>query len=202
MMNLYIICFEQTTKTVAMRIQHTKSSMRLAIAGIAGLLASVSSAWAYDATSTVNFNVTGNIEEAVCEVAVKPSSAIGLGTVSSQRLTGKPGASSETTAVSLVFDNCSTGTTSVTVTFSGVPFDSSYPSIYESQLIDGAKDVGLQLVSAADGKTLGPNESYTYTFTDSAGGHVFDMAARMYTPYGKITPGNVAYTVTFNVSYK
>ena len=202
MNNLNILCFEHTTKMIAMRIRHAQSPLRLAIAAIVGLLASASSAWAYDATSTVNFNVTGNIEEPVCEVFVKPSNAISLGTVSSQRLTGKPGASSDTTTVSLAFDNCSTGTSSVTITFSGAPFDSTYPTIYVGELIDGAKDVGLQLVSAADGKTLGPNESYTYAFTASPGGHAFDMAARMYTPYGKVTPGNVAYTVTFNVSYK
>ncbi|HDX9098193.1 TPA: fimbrial protein, partial [Klebsiella michiganensis] len=41
-------------------------------------------AWAYDANSTVNFNITGKIEEPVCEVSVKPSSAIDLGTVSYQ----------------------------------------------------------------------------------------------------------------------
>jgi outer membrane usher protein len=29
-------------------------------------------AWAYDANSTVNFNVTGKIEEPVCEVSVNP----------------------------------------------------------------------------------------------------------------------------------
>jgi outer membrane usher protein len=34
--------------------------------------------------NTVNFNVTGKIEEPVCEVSVKPSSAIDLGTVSYQ----------------------------------------------------------------------------------------------------------------------
>lgn len=58
----------------------------------------------------------------------------------------------------------------MTITFSGAPFDRTYPAIYVSELIDGAKDVGLQLVSAADGKTLGPNESYTYAFTASLAG--------------------------------
>ncbi|MDW2612026.1 fimbrial protein, partial [Escherichia coli] len=48
-------------------------------------------AGAYDANSTVNFNVTGKIEEPVCEVSIKPSSTIDLGTVSYQSLSGKPG---------------------------------------------------------------------------------------------------------------
>lgn len=186
-----------------MRTNHVnKSPLFLLIAGIGLLLTNAIPVWAYDATNTVNFNVTGTIEEPVCEVSVKPSNAIDLGTVSYQRLTGKPGATSETTAVALVFDNCSTGTASVTITFNGVPFDSTYTSIYESEIIYGAKGVGLQLLSAEDQKTLGPNDSYTYVFNDSSSGHTFDMNARMYTPYGRITAGNVAYTVTFNVSYK
>ena len=158
-------------------------------------------AWAYDANSTVNFNITGKIEEHVCEVSVKPSSAIDLGTVSFQRLTGKPGASSDATAVAIAFEHCSTGMTSVTITFNGNSFNSTYTSIYESELIDGAKNVGLQLLSAVDQKNLGPNDTYTYALTDGAE-HAFNMIARMYTPNGKITAGKVAYTVTFDVTYK
>lgn len=184
------ICFSLLRKTLL-----------LALCCITQLFVS-SAVWAYDAGSTVNFNVTGNIEEPVCEVAVKPSNTINLGTVSYQRLTGKPGASSETTAVALVFDNCSTGTASVTITFNGVPFDGTYTAIYENELTYGAKNVGLQLLSADEQKTLGPNDSYTYVFSDSPEGHAFNMSARMYTPNGRVTAGNVAYTVTFNVSYK
>lgn len=51
--------------------------------------------WAYDANSTVNFNVTGTIEEPSCEVSIKPSENIDLGTVSYQHMTGKAGANSE-----------------------------------------------------------------------------------------------------------
>lgn len=204
MMNINIFGLNQKIRTVEMQVNHVKPLMKsrtlLLITGL--LLSGTMPAWAYDATSTVNFNVTGTIEEPVCEVSVKPSNAIDLGTVSSQHLIGKPGATSETTAVALVFDNCSTGTASAAITFGGVPFDSTYTAIYENELIDGAKDVGLQLLSAEDQKTLGPNDSYTYVFNDSSSGHTFDMSARMYTPYGHVTAGNVAYTVTFNVSYK
>ena len=178
----------------------TKSHALLLIGiGLASIF--IKPAWAYDANSTVNFNVTGKIEEPVCEVSVKPSSAINLGIVSYQSLTGQPGASSDEKAVSIAFDNCSTGTVSVTLTFSGNSFNSTYPSIYENEEIYGAKDVGLQLLSAGDRKSLGPNDSYTYLF-DEASEHVFNMVARMYTPYGRATVGSVAYTVTFNVAYK
>lgn len=89
----------------------------------------------------------------------------------------------------------------MTITFSGNSFDSTYSSIYENELIDGAKGVGLQLLSAVDQKSLGPNDSYTYLFNEGAE-PIFNMSARMYTPNGRVTAGNVAYTVTFNVSYK
>lgn len=166
------------------------------------LLSGITPARAYEANSTVNFNITGNIEEPVCEVSVKPSSAIDLGTVSYQRMTGKPGSSSDSTALSLVFDNCSTGTASVTIAFNGGSFDSTYSAIYDNDFVYGAKGVGLQLLSAEDGKTLGPNDQYTYTFSNDTEGHVFNMNAKMYSPYGIVSPGKVAFTVTFNVSYK
>ncbi|MDG1640850.1 fimbrial protein [Klebsiella huaxiensis] len=206
MININIFGSNRKERTVAMRVNYAKPSMKsrmlLSFTGIGFLLSSIVPAWAYDATSTVNFNVTGTIEEPVCEVFVKPSNAIDLGTVSSQYLIGKPGATSEATAVALVFDNCSAGTASVTITFNGIPFDSTYTAIYKNELTDGAKGVGLQLLSAEEQISLGPNDSYTYIFNDSPSGHTFDMRARMYTPYGRVTAGNVAYTVTFNVSYK
>lgn len=158
-------------------------------------------AWPFNANSEVNFNVSGKIEEPVCEVSVKPSSTIDLGTVSYQSLSGKPGASSAAKIVAIAFDNCSLGTASVTITFSGTSFSSTYTDIYESENIYGAKDVGLQLLSAGDQKVLGPNDSYTYAFIEGSE-HVFNMNARMYTPNGRATRGSVAYTVTFNVAYR
>ena len=158
-------------------------------------------AWAYDANSTVNFNITGKIEEPVCEVSVKPSSAIDLGTVSYQSLSGKPGASSAAKIVSIAFDNCSKGTASVTLMFSGIVFVGNDINVYMNELFSGAQDVWLQLQSAVDQKNLGPGDSYTSFFTDGAE-HVFNMIARMYTPNGRVTAGSVSYTVTFNVAYK
>ena len=178
----------------------TKSHGLLLIGiGLASIF--IKPAWAYDANSTVNFNVTGKIEEPVCEVSVKPSSAINLGIVSYQSLTGQPGASSDEKAVSIAFDNCSTGTVSVTLTFSGNSFNSTYINVYMNELFSGAQDVWLQLQSAVGQKNLGPGDSYTYFFTDGAE-HVFNMIARMYTPNGRVTAGSVSYTVTFNVAYK
>ncbi|WP_407081206.1 fimbrial protein [Klebsiella michiganensis] len=204
MINNLAITLMHKLRMKTMRVNNggilTKSHALLLIGiGLASIF--IKPAWAYDANSTVNFNVTGKIEEPVCEVSVKPSSAINLGIVSYQSLTGQPGASSDEKAVSIAFDNCSTGTVSVTLTFSGNSFNSTYPSIYENEEIYGAKDVGLQLLSAGDRKSLGPNDSYTYLF-DEASEHVFNMVARMYTPYGRATVGSVAYTVTFNVAYK
>lgn len=161
-------------------------------------------AWAYDASSTVNFNVTGMIEEPSCEVSVKPSDNIDLGTVSSQHLVGKPGANSSNVPVSLEFNNCSKDTAQVTITFSGAYYDDTYSMIYKNAQTDssGAKGIGLQLFSLKDTKSLGPGDQYIYTFSDEARGHVFDMIARMYTPYGQITAGKVFFAATFNVSYK
>jgi outer membrane usher protein len=115
-------------------------------------------------------------------VSVKPSSAIDLGTVSYQRLTGKPGASSDATAVSLAFDNCSTGTASVTITFNGNSFDSTYTRIYEDELIYGAKNVGLQLLSAVDQKTWGRTIAIPMYSVIALKG-IFNMSARMYTEW-------------------
>ncbi|MEK0206739.1 fimbrial protein [Klebsiella michiganensis] len=204
MINNRMIALMHTLKMELMRVNNGGRLMKsygIFIITIGLALILVRPAWAYDANSTVNFNITGKIEEPVCEVSVKPSSAIALGTVLYQQLIDKPGASGDDKAVSIAFDNCSTGTASVTLTFSGNSFNSTYSSIYENELIDGAKGVGLQLLSAVDQKTLGPNDSYTYVFNEGAE-HVFNMIGRMYTPTGRVTVGSVAFTVTFNVAYK
>lgn len=204
MMNIRMMALIHKLRMEAMEGNNCRPLMKsrlLFIISIGFVSIFASPAWAYDANSTVNFSVTGKIEEPVCEVSVKPSNAIDLGTVAYQSLSGKPGASSAAKAVAIAFDNCSIGTASVTLTFSGTSFNSTYTEIYESENIYGAKDVGLQLLSAGDQKSLGPNDSYTYVFTEGSE-HVFNMNARMYTPNGRVTTGNVAYTVTFNVVYK
>ncbi len=185
------------------RLSLFSNSKLLASCCVIQLFASTT-VWAYDANSTINFNVTGMIEEPSCEVSVKPSDNIDLGTVSYQHMTGKPGANSGNTPVYLEFENCSKDTASVTITFSGSYYDDTYSMIYKNAQTDstGAKGVGLQLFSLKDAKSLGPGDQYTYIFSDEAGGHVFDMIARMYTPYGVITAGKVLFSATFNVSYK
>ncbi|WP_228727455.1 fimbrial protein [Klebsiella sp. RHBSTW-00215] len=185
------------------RLSLFSNSKLLASCCVIQLFASTT-VWAYDANSTINFNVTGMIEEPSCEVSVKPSDNIDLGTVSYQHMTGKPGANSGNTPVYLELENCSKDTASVTITFSGSYYDDTYSMIYKNAQTDstGAKGVGLQLFSLKDAKSLGPGDQYTYIFSDEAGGHVFDMIARMYTPYGVITAGKVLFSATFNVSYK
>ena len=203
-MNSWIIALIDKLRMEAMRISNggiLTKSYGLFIISIGFASISINPAWAYDTSSSVNFNITGKIEEPVCEVSVKPSSAIDLGTVSYQKLTNKPGASSDATTVSIAFDNCSTGTASVTLMFSGIVFVGNDINVYMNELFSGAQDVWLQLQSAVDQKNLGPGDSYTYFFTDGAE-HVFNMIARMYTPNGRVTAGSVSYTVTFNVAYK
>lgn len=160
-------------------------------------------ALAYDESSTLNINVTGSIEEPSCEVAVKPPTTIDLGTVSYQTLTGKAGSHGQSTPVKLEFTNCAAGLTSVTLSFSGSSYDDTYPSIYKSNQTgsNGASGVGMQLLSQTDQQTLGPSERYLYTF-DNTDTHTFNMLARMYSPYGKISAGVVGFTATFDVAYK
>ncbi|HID9379110.1 fimbrial protein [Klebsiella quasipneumoniae subsp. similipneumoniae] len=204
MMNTRVKALIHNLRIAAMKRGNGRLSIKpclLLIISIGVLFIFARPAWPFNANSVVNFNVSGKIEEPVCEVSVKPSSTIDLGTVSLQRLTGKPGASSDATAVAIAFEHCSTGMTSVTITFNGNSYSNTYPSIYQDELIYGAKNVGLQLLSAVDQKSLGPNDTYTYALPEGAE-RVFNMIARMYTPDGKVTAGKVAFTVTFNVTYK
>lgn len=97
MMNNWMIALIHKLRMELMRVNNGGRLMKsfgVFIITIGLALMFVRPAWAYDANSTVNFNITGKIEEPVCEVSVKPSSAIDLGTVSYQSLSGKPGASS------------------------------------------------------------------------------------------------------------
>lgn len=161
-------------------------------------------ALAYEGSSTVNFAVTGTIEAPSCEVAVEPSNSIDLGTVSSQTFSGNAGSSGASVPVKLVFSRCSADASAVTISFSGAKFDSAYASVYKNFRTDsdGASGVGMQLLTLTDQQPLGPGDQYLYTFGDSADVHTFNMVARMFSPYGQVTPGIVSFTATFDVAYK
>ena len=171
---------------------------------VASLLLLSLPALAYEGSSTVNFNVTGTIEAPSCEVAVEPSNSIDLGTVSSQTFSGHAGASGASVPVKLVFSSCSANASAVTIAFSGAKFDNTYTSVYKNFRIgsDGASGVGMQLLTLADQKPLGPGDQYLYTFGDRADVHIFNMVARMFSPYGQVRPGIVGFTATFDVAYK
>ncbi|WP_281078551.1 fimbrial protein [Klebsiella quasivariicola] len=171
---------------------------------LASLLLLSLPALAYEGSSTINFNVTGTIEASSCEVAVEPSNSIDLGTVSSQTFSGHAGASGASVPVKLVFTRCSDDASAVTIAFSGISFDSTHASIYKNVQTgsNGASGVGLQLQSMADQQPLGPGDQYLYTFEDNADIHTFNMVARMYSPYGQVSPGIVGFTATFDVAYK
>lgn len=137
MMNNWMIALIHKLRMELMRVNNggrLMKSFEVFIITIGLALMFVRPAWAYDANSTVNFNITGKIEEPVCEVSVKPSSAIDLGTVSYQSLSGKPGASSAAKIVSIAFDNCSKGTASVTLMFSGIVFVGNDINVYMNEL--------------------------------------------------------------------
>lgn len=171
---------------------------------LASLLLLSAPGLAYESNSTVNFKVTGTIEAPSCEVAVEPSNRIDLGTVPYQTFSGKAGSSSASVPVKLLFSNCSAYASAVTITFSGAGFDEAHTSIYKSYMTgnSGASGIGLQLLSMADQQLLGPGNQYLFTFDSEADIHTFTMAARMYSPYGQVSPGIVGFTATFDVAYK
>lgn len=171
---------------------------------VASLLLLSLPALAYEGSSTVNFNVTGTIEASSCEVAVEPSNSIDLGTVSSQTFSGNAGSSGASVPVKLVFSSCSADASAVTIAFSGAKFDNTYTSVYKNFRTgsDGASGVGMQLLTLADQQPLGPGDQYLYTFGDRADVHIFNMVARMFSPYGQVRPGIVGFTATFDVAYK
>lgn len=92
----------------------------------------------------------------------------------------------------------------MTIAFSGTSFDSTHASIYKNVQTgsNGASGVGLQLMSMAEQQPLGPGDQFLYTFGDSADVHTFNMVARMFSPYGQVSPGIVGFTATFDVAYK
>lgn len=171
---------------------------------VASLLLLSLPALAYEGSSTVNFNVTGTIEAPSCEVAVEPSNSIDLGTVSSQTFSGNAGSSGASVPVKLVFSSCSADASAVTIAFSGAKFDNTYTSVYKNFRTgsDGASGVGMQLLTLADQQPLGPGDQYLYTFGGRADVHIFNMVARMFSPYGQVRPGIVGFTATFDVAYK
>ncbi len=88
--------------------------------------------------------------------------------------------------VKLVFSSCSADASAVTIAFSGAKFDNTYTSVYKNFRTgsDGASGVGMQLLTLADQQPLGHGDQYLYTFGGRADVHIFNMVARMFSPYG------------------
>lgn len=167
-----------------------------------GFLTASHTASAYDSGSTVNFNVTGKIEEPSCEITIKPSSSIDLGTVSSQHMSVS-GATGRNIPVGLEFSSCSANLSSITLQFDGQSYDSTYHMIYKNldDSNQAAQGIGLQLFTLDKMASLGPDEHYEFSFIKGSDVETLYLIARMYSPYGVKRAGVVKYSATFTTTY-
>ncbi|MGL4725186.1 MAG: fimbrial protein [Scandinavium sp.] len=174
---------------------------RLAL--LIGLFFSGAVSAAYRDSDTLMISVSGTIEAEPCETGVPES--ITLGDYPRELLT-VAGGNSTTVPFAITLSNCPPATTEVTITFSGPPWpDSPYATvIYANTAVIPAADVGLQLINL-DGRplvNLGNGTRYTVAIDAATHGARLPIAARMYTPTGRVSAGEFTTVVTVNMTWQ
>lgn len=151
---------------------------------------SPSSSAAYNTADAVDINVTGLIYADPCTVTVPDT--ISLGQYARADI-AVAGGNTATIPFTIKMTNCPATTTKAAISFNGVPYpDPNYASaIYANSAANPAQDLGLQLFNL-DGKSLvnlANNVTYTVDINSNTHEANLPVAARMYTPHGKVTAG-------------
>jgi len=152
---------------------------------------------------SIQLQVEGKIIAAPCKV--NTPTIIALGAYAGKDLSVL-GANSTTKMFQIVMTECPAGATSATITFTGAPYNDPVFSsaIYANDVADGAGGIGLQLYNL-DGKSLvnlANGISYSVDIDSTTASAVLPVAARMYSPYGKVTSGDFSTVVSLNFTYQ
>ncbi|MEP8889433.1 fimbrial protein [Enterobacter roggenkampii] len=168
------------------------------------ILMLMNTAFAFNASDTIQMQITGIITASSCQVVV--AEEVDLGTTSRQDIS-VPGGNSGMVPVIVQLNQCSPQLSQAHISFSGTPYkeDATFASaIYANEQADGAKDLGLQLINL-DGKTqvnLANGVNYTFPLDTTTHNGRFVIGARMYTPHGAPTAGLFKSAVTVSFTYQ
>ncbi|ECE5059265.1 fimbrial protein SthD [Salmonella enterica] len=158
---------------------------------------------AYNTADAVDINVTGLIYADPCTVTVPDTLSLGQYARADIAVAG---GNTATIPFNIKMTNCPVTTTKATILFNGVPYPGPiYASaIYANSAANPAQDLGLQLFNL-DGKSLvNLANNVTYTVDVNINTHEANLpvAARMYTPHGKVTAGDFTSVVTITIAWQ
>lgn len=152
----------------------------------------------------VQINVTGKVIAASCTVSpgLAGGQTVDLGTLGRTSLQ-HPGDAGDWRSFSLNLSNCPPGTSSSTVTFTGVP-DSDDASLFANTepALSSAQNVAVQMAKDSERNVVLSNASTFTVAVDSSHNATFPLAARLFTPVGGVQAGAVASSVLVNFTYQ
>lgn len=151
------------------------------------------------AADTVTINITGKVVASPCTVDSNGTYNVNLGQNISAATLSASGSGSGWVPFDVTLSSCPSGTSSVTITFSGTP-DSDDGTRYANTTGNGyAQRVAVELQdtsgsNAGNGKTLTKNVAGDKTVK-------FPLQARAYSAKGGVSPGNISAQVLMNLTY-
>lgn len=101
--------------------------------------------------------------------------------------------------------NCPATTTKAAISFNGVPYpDPNYASaIYANSAANPAQDLDYSFLTRRQSLVnLANNVTYTVDINSNTHEANLPVAARMYTPYGKVTAGDFTSVVTITIAWQ
>lgn len=150
------------------------------------------------AGDAVNISVTGNIIVSPCIFnGGNDNLDIDLGNIQASNM-ATPGSSSDPVPFNLVFTQCPTGTSSVTVSFTGNPDPVAGADYYMNS--GSATNVAVAMSEAASGTLKGTGTSITQTISaDRTATMAMLASVRSFT--GGATPGSISAVVVMTMQY-
>lgn len=144
----------------------------------------------------VNINITGNVVASPCKIDSPGNIPVGLADTQATAL-AEAGSKSAPTEFEIKLSACPTGTTHVTLTFSGAP-DSATAAAYAST--GSAENVVTEIYGSTNGLPKGNGSTETYPVEAD---HTVDFhfKANAYSK-GNATPGTIISAVQVSFTYQ
>ncbi|MGN7789321.1 fimbrial protein [Enterobacter sp. 22452] len=157
------------------------------------------------AADPVQITVTGNIVASPCVIDTNNEVfTVPLGDLQSADLNAA-GSSSAWVPISVKFESCPAGTSSITATFHGTSDAGDVATLYSNTAVDEGPDkaathIAVQLEGLA-GEPYGDGKTATIDIASAGTTPTFKLQTRAFSKDGGATPGKISSVITMSFTY-
>ncbi|MEJ5073657.1 fimbrial protein [Enterobacter ludwigii] len=146
--------------------------------------------------AATTIQITGKVVASPC--VVDDSLSVDLGQDIQAKDLETAGTGSDWVPFTLDLKQCPSGTTSVTVAFSGTPDTADATRLYQNS--GTAKNIAVELLDDQN-TPLGNGSTATKTIDKTSHSYTYNLKARAYTALGEVMPGTIASEVLVAFTY-